>query len=291
MQQGCKSAEPCELILGSSLDMPPSLQGLARDVKKRAIKLKAAAERSKQPEVLRDETTSPSVKEASDSVDLRPHELAKSPESEKGSLSLDPKLTGAVLITSLLALWRPSWLLLLILLLGNAVLGFIVAALCIYVQRMPPRLPSERRDAASEDVPSTLGLQELLTPAWASMRSIVARRDFKGVVTLVDLGPAPQVQSVRSAPSPCEDVVCYDVGLELLCEESEAPYVQLEVKMPMNSSPFVFRLKLLELRVTAQLYFWSSPPEGRGNGRPYSLVEGALLEGDRQAPWQDRSLR
>ena len=269
--------------------MPPSLQGLARDVKKRAIKLKAAAERSKRPAVLTSDETTPSpcvLNEAtSDSADSVAKESAKSP-TEKGTLSLDPKLTGAVLIASLLALWRPSWLLLLILLLGNVILGFTVAALCIYVQRMPPRLPSERRDAASEDVQSTVGLQELLTPAWALMRSIIARRDFKGLVTAVHLGPAPQVQSVRSAVKPCEDVVCYDVGLELLSEDSEAAlYVQLEVKVP-GASPWVFRLKLLELHVTAQLYFWSSPPEGRGNGRPYSLVEGALLEGDQKAPRQ-----
>ena len=54
------------------------------------------------------------------------------------------------------------------------------------------------------------------------------------------------------------------------------PYVQIEVKVPGYSVPWIFRLKLLALDITVQLYFWSWPPDGRGSGRPYSLIEGAL---------------
>ena len=106
------------------------------------------------------------------------------------------------------------------------------------------------------------------------------QRDFRGVVTAVELGAQPpEVTFVRSANSPCDGVVCYNIGLNLCAECAAAPgipYVQMEVKVPGYSNPWVFRMKLLALDITVQLYFWSSAPEGRGSGRPYSLIEAAL---------------
>lgn len=196
---------------------------------------------------------------------------------------LDPKVAGAVLVCSLLVLWRPSFSLLLALLAVNIVLGFALVMVCGYIRQFqlgsfgPSTAAADSPDA---DVKSTVGLQQLLSPGWIRMRTIVNQRDFRGVVTAVELGAQPpEVTFVRSANSPCDGVVCYNIGLNLCAECAAAPgipYVQMEVKVPGYSNPWVFRMKLLALDITVQLYFWSSAPEGRGSGRPYSLIEAAL---------------
>ncbi|CAJ1448103.1 unnamed protein product [Effrenium voratum] len=55
-------------------------------------------------------------------------------------------------------------------------------------------------------------------------------------------------------------------------------YVQVAVPIPGYAAPWVFKLKLLLLEITVQLYFWSVPPAGRGSGRAYSLIEAALCQ-------------
>ena len=239
--------------------------------------------------------------DSSSSSEVEAEELSGTPKSESGNKRgaaimgdqpangkdlLDPKVTGIVLACSMFILWKPSLSLLLALLVVSIVLGFVVVTLCIYIRQQTPSVkpsaPSSIKtdDDPTLDVTATAGLQQLFSPGWIRMRSIIAQRDFRGVVTEVDLGDqAPEVTFVQSEKPPCDDVVCYNIGLNLSADSANTPgipYVQIEVKVPGYSVPWIFRMKLLALDITVQLYFWSLPPDGRGSGRPYSLIEAAL---------------
>lgn len=230
------------------------------------------------PELSETPQREPSAKEKVDTSGAADEKT--SPESKLDQL--DPKVAGAVLVCSLLVLWRPSFSLLLALLAVNIVLGFALVMVCSYIRQLGSfvRPSTAAADSPDADVKSTVGLQQLLSPGWIRMRTIVNQRHFQGVVTAVELGAQPpEVTFVRSANSPCDGVVCYNIGLNLCAECAAAPgipYVQMEVKVPGYSNPWVFRMKLLALDITVQLYFWSLAPEGRGSGRPYSLIEAAL---------------
>ena len=219
----------------------------------------------------------PAVKEKVDTFIMV--EKKQSPETPESNL--DPKVAGVVLFFSLLLLWRPSFSLLLILLAGNILLGCALVTLCMYIQKLrPPKPSATATDTSGADVKSTVGLQQLLSPGWTRMRSIIKQRDFRGLVTAVDLGEqAPQVTFVQSEHPPCDGVVCYNIGLNLSADSPTnpgLPYVQISVKVPGYSNPWIFQMKLLALDITVQLYFWSLAPEGRGSGRPYDLIEAAL---------------
>ncbi len=239
--------------------------------------------------------------DSSSASEVEPEELSGTPKSESGNKKgaavvgdqaangkdlLDPKVAGIVLVCSIFILWKPSLSLLLALLVVSIVLGFVVVTLCIYIRQQTPNVkpstPSSIKtdDDPALDVTATAGLQQLFSPGWIRMRSIIAQRDFRGVVTEVDLGDqAPEVTFVQSEKPPCDDVVCYNIGLNLSADSANTPgipYVQIEVKVPGYSVPWIFRMKLLALDITVQLYFWSLPPDGRGSGRPYSLIEAAL---------------
>ncbi|CAE7312509.1 DNAH7 [Symbiodinium natans] len=216
--------------------------------------------------------------------------------------NIDPKLAAAVLIFAVLALWRPAVWMFLISVAMNLALGCALVLQASYAQRQRTLLSrcfenSERSSTRSEspgspespgssgsseaggmdaDVTSTCGLQQLLDPGWRHMREVIGHRDLKGILTQIELGDkSPRVTFVRSVNSPCEGVVCFDVGLQLLASSS-CPFVQLEVPVPGYSDPWIFHMQLLQLDLTVQLYFWSAPPEGRGSGRSYSLIEAAL---------------
>lgn len=230
------------------------------------------------PELSETPQREPSAKEKVDTSGAADEKT--SPESKLEQL--DPKVAGAVLVCSLLVLWRPSFSILLALLAVNIILGFALVMVCAYIRQLGAfvRPSTAAADSPDADVKSTVGLQQLLSPGWIRMRTIVNQRHFQGVVTAVELGAQPpEVTFVRSANSPCDGVVCYNIGLNLCAECAAAPgipYVQMEVKVPGYSNPWVFRMKLLALDITVQLYFWSLAPEGRGSGRPYSLIEAAL---------------
>lgn len=219
-----------------------------------------------------------------DSHDVRRPNAANAASQKLPVQELDPKVTGAVLLCSILALCRPSLLLLVLLVMGNLILAFVVATLCMYLRGKASPAPAPLAavgDPHDEDgdIKAPVGLQQLLSPGWIRMREIIAQRDFQGVVKAVDLGDQPpEVTFVQSANAPCDDVVCFNVGLLLSsdCNTFVPPTVLIEVKLPGYSTPWTFRLKLLSLQITVQLYFWSWPPEGWGSGRPFSLIEGAL---------------
>ena len=199
------------------------------------------------PELSETPQREPSAKEKVDTSGAADEKT--SPESKLDQL--DPKVAGAVLVCSLLVLWRPSFSLLLALLAVNIVLGFALVMVCSYIRQLGSfvRPSTAAADSPDADVKSTVGLQQLLSPGWIRMRTIVNQRHFQGVVTAVELGAQPpEVTFVRSANSPCDGVVCYNIGLNLCAECAAAPgipYVQMEVKVPGYSNPWVFRMKLL----------------------------------------------
>ena len=203
------------------------------------------------------------------------------------SAPVDPRLAAAILVVAVLALWRPSTSFFLLSVAMNLALGAALILQGCYALRQRDLISKylQQNSEASEaiegqeaevDVTSTCGLQQLLEPGWKHMRDVIGQRELKGILTHIELGDkSPQVTFVRSVKSPCEGVVSFDVGLQLLAS-STCPLVQLEVPVPGYSDPWIFQIQLLQLDLTAQLYFWSVPPEGRGSGRSYSLIEAAL---------------
>ena len=314
---GCEFPEACLLKdLREEMSSKKTLGVVAGDVKNKASRLKTAVLSRMKPKSV--DTSSPATSasfletETSESFSRKTEKCSPSehepseddtqdtlaegesqsqiamPNSslngQSPAIDLDPKVTGAVVLCSILVLWRPSIFVVALLLLGNLLLGFVVVALCMHLRRREAgsgrAVASADQTNLEADVKATIGLQQLLSPGWTRMRGIVAQRDFQGVVTAIDLGEeVPEVTFVRSVEAPCEDVVCFNVGLHLAADaesKKTMPTVEMEVKLPGYSIPWTFRLKLLALDVTVQLYFWSWPPEGWGSGRPYSLIEGAL---------------
>ena len=223
----------------------------------------------------------------------------ESASAQKGAhAKIDPALAAAVLIFAVLALWRPALWMFLISIAGNVVLAIALVVQASYAQRQRNMLSKyfERSSETSEsieleaDVSSTCGLQQLLEPGWKHMREVIREREHTGILTQIELGDkSPQVTSVRSVKSPHEGVVCFDVGLQLA--SSKCPFVRLEVPIPGYSDPWIFQMQLLQLDVTVQLYFWSAPPEGRGSGRSYSLIEAALSPEPEKPPMVSVALK
>jgi len=191
-----------------------------------------------------------------------------------------PVESAALMLAGALLLAFPTTWLLAASVALNLALGFAVRLLS---QQAALREEENRRphvkpcDATAGSLLATAGLQHLMDESWEALRTWLGAREFEGIVRRVDIGERPPVlTSVRTTAAPALGVTCYDVDVALGPSEGLPLVVDIDVPLAGRASLVALRLSLTRFEGTVQFYFWSTPPPGRGNGRPYSLIEAAL---------------
>jgi len=117
--------------------------------------------------------------------------------------------------------------------------------------------------------------QPLVNEFWPWLRGYFSRAKFHSAVSNVELGDKPvQIHAIRIAEPPVPGIVCFDVDISM-CGGQVLPSADIKLKLP-GLHPFQIRVSVVRFEATVQGYGWSEIPKGRGNGQPYSLIEGAL---------------
>jgi len=222
----------------------------------------------------------------------------KSMAARARPMSLNSRMAVLAVVGLLIVFvsWRPAmWLMVssiclnIVFIVGLVLLLRHAGALELRLATLPqsPPAPEEQLEAVLGAVE---GLRPFLEQAWPfAVEWAAARAGGEGIVKQVNLSKTvPKVVAVRSATTPAVEapssLVCYD--LDILWTSSDDPSTaELHFKVPGLVEPVAIRLLLHRFECTAQLYAWCMPPDGRGSGYPYSLIELAIAPGAPRPPF------